>query len=66
MENLLNRIGVNPDVMSGKPIIKGTRLTVGLILDLLSQGLSIDNLLLEYPNIKKEDVYACFLYASNF
>ena len=61
-QNILNRIVIDPQVMVGKPIIKGTRLTVQLILNLLSQGMTTDEILQEYPNLTKEDINACSLF----
>jgi len=52
-ERLLNRIVVNPKVMAGKPVIKGTRIPVEQILRLLAQGLSFDEILKDYPHLKK-------------
>lgn len=49
--------------MAGKPVIKGTRLTVQLILGLLAQGIAIDDILREYKNITKEDIFACLAFA---
>jgi uncharacterized protein (DUF433 family) len=63
MENLLNRIIVNPQVMVGKPIIKGTRITVQHILGLLAQGTTYSTILKEYPHITQDDIYACLLFA---
>ena len=62
-KNLLERIIINPDIMVGKPIIKGTRITVGLILDLLAQGIEISEILTDYPHLQKEDIFACLIYA---
>jgi uncharacterized protein (DUF433 family) len=59
------RITTNPKIMRGKPIIKGTRLTVELILKKLSEGMNIDDLLKAYPHLKKEDVLACLSYSAN-
>ncbi len=64
MDELLNRISVNPNVMVGKPVIRGTRLTVEFILGLLAQGDSIENILTEYPTLVKQDIQACLLFAS--
>lgn len=61
-KNILNRIVIDPQIMVGKPIIKGTRLTVQLILNLLSQGMTADEILQEYPKITKEDIEACSLF----
>jgi uncharacterized protein (DUF433 family) len=64
MTNLLNRISIDPTVCGGKPCIKGTRVWVSLILDLLSSGMSESELLLEYPTLSHEDVLACFAFAA--
>ena len=61
---LLERITLNPKIMVGKPIIRGTRLTVQYILNLLAHGASIDEILHEYKGLTKEDILACLLYAS--
>ena len=63
-DKLLERIELNPKVMTGKPVIKGTRLTVQFILNLLAHGATIDEILSEYEGLTKEDVLACLLYAS--
>lgn len=58
------RITANPDVMLGKPLIKGTRITVALLLRKLSEGASVEAILQMYPQITKEDVFAALQYAS--
>jgi uncharacterized protein (DUF433 family) len=63
-EDLLNRIVVNPDVMVGKPTIRGLRITVDQILKALSGGVTIEALLEDYPELEKEDIQAALLYAS--
>lgn len=63
-EELLERIVVNPKVMGGKPIVKGTRITVEQVLKLLSQGLSTGEILKDYPHLSKEDISAVLLYAA--
>jgi uncharacterized protein (DUF433 family) len=60
---LLNRITVNPKVMVGKPVIRGTRLTVELILDRLAHGSTTEEIVEEYQGITTEDVRACLLFA---
>ena len=55
----------NPDVMLGKPIIKGTRITVELIMRKLAGGFTIENLIASYPHINKEQIYAAFEYAAD-
>lgn len=63
-KDLLKRIVVNPDIMVGKPTIKGTRLTVQYILNLLAQGMTIEEILREYKNLKHDDILACFYFAT--
>jgi uncharacterized protein (DUF433 family)/predicted nuclease of predicted toxin-antitoxin system len=61
---LLDRINSDPAVMVGKPVIKGTRLTVEFILSLLAHGETVETLLAEYPRLAPEDIQACLLFAS--
>lgn len=63
-EELLNRITINPKIMVGKPIIRGTRLTVEYLMNLLAHGATIDEILNEYKSITRQDVQACILYAT--
>jgi len=63
-EILLSRIAINPKIMLGKPVIKGTRIPVELILKMLSQGISVEEVLQEYPHLTREDVQACLAYAA--
>jgi uncharacterized protein (DUF433 family) len=63
-EELLERIAINPRIMVGKPVIRGTRLTVEYILGLLAHGTTIEEILEEYPGVEKNDIYACLLFAS--
>ena len=60
---LLERIALNPKVMVGKPVIRGTRLTVEFILNLLAHGATIPEILDEYNGLKLEDIQACLLFA---
>jgi len=64
MEELLDRIVVNPNVLAGKPVIKGTRIPVYLIIELIATGMNIKDVLKEYPELKEDDVKAALLYAS--
>lgn len=65
MENpLLQRISANPNVCFGKPCIRGTRIWVSLILDMLAAGDSIGEILEAYPHLKREDILACIAYGS--
>ena len=61
-ENLLSRIAIAPNICSGKPCIKGHRIWVSLILDLLAAGETIEEILLAYPSIEREDILACINY----
>lgn len=63
-QELLIRIAINPKVMVGKPVIRGTRLTVEFILNLLAHGSTIDDIVEEYRGVKAEDVRACILFAT--
>jgi len=63
-KKLLERIVMNPKVMTGKPVIKGTRLTVEFILNLMAHGATQQEILEEYKGLIKEDVQACILFAS--
>jgi len=58
-----DRIVVNPDVLLGKPVIKGTRLAVEFIVDLLAQGWSEQDIFENYPGVAHEDIGACLRYA---
>jgi len=59
----LGRITVNPAIFGGKPIIRGLRISVEMILDLLSQGVTKEELLEDYPDLESEDLQACLAYA---
>lgn len=63
-DKLLERITVNPNILAGKPIIKGTRLSVEYILNLLAHGESVDDILAEYADLSLEDIQACLLFAT--
>lgn len=58
-------ISSNPKILIGKPVIKGTRISVELILEKLSAGESIDQILESYPQITKKSILACLAYASD-
>jgi uncharacterized protein (DUF433 family) len=60
-----DRINIDSQIMLGKPVIKGIRIPVELVLRKLSEGLSIDQLLMSYDHLTKEDVYAALTYASD-
>jgi uncharacterized protein (DUF433 family) len=62
-QQLLQRITVNPEIFSGKPIIRGMRISVEMILSLLKQGETFDAILEDYPDLEPEDIRACLAYA---
>ena len=63
--NWQERIVINTEILVGKPVIKGTRLSVEFIIDLLAQGWSEADILRNYPGLRQEDIKACLSYASN-
>ncbi len=63
-EELLARITIDPKVMVGKPVIKGTRLTVDYVLNLLAHGATAAEITEEYEGLTQEDIRACFLFAT--
>ena len=62
-QELLNRITSRPDVFGGKPIIRDMRVSVELILSLLTQGVTPDAILDDYPDLELDDIRACTAYA---
>jgi uncharacterized protein (DUF433 family) len=60
---LLDRITANPEIFGGKPIIRGLRISVELILSLLAQGEPVEAILDDYPDLEVEDIRACLAYA---
>lgn len=64
MNPLLQRISINPNICFGKPCIRGTRIWVSLILDFLSNGMTIEEIIEEYPHLKKEDIQAAIAYGA--
>lgn len=63
-DNLLSRITLNPEISHGKPTIRNTRYLVEAILEYLAGGDTVEDLLEEFPDLKKEDILACIAYAS--
>ena len=61
-EEMLARITIDPKVMVGQPVIKGTRLTVGFILNLLAHGATAAEIIQEYSNLTEADIQACILF----
>ena len=64
MNPLLNRISIDPEVCGGKPCVRGTRIWVSLILDLLADGMAEGELLAEYPQLAHEDMLAAIAYGA--
>ena len=65
-DQLLERIVLDPKVTAGKPVIRGTRLTVDYILNLLAHGSTVPEILEEYEGLTSEDVQACLLFATRY
>ncbi len=63
-EDLLQRISIDPQVCFGKPCIRGHRIWVSLILDFLASGMTMEDLLEEYPSLQREDILACIAYGA--
>ena len=65
MSELEDRITIDPNICNGKPTIRHKRITVQTILEFLSSGDSIEEILVQYPTLEKEDIYACLKFATN-
>jgi uncharacterized protein (DUF433 family) len=63
-QQLLARIAIDPKVMVGKPVIRGTRLTVEYVLGLLAHGATVDEILAEYEGLVADDIHACLMFAA--
>lgn len=64
-QKLLDRITINPKIMVGKPVIKGTRIPVEAILKKLAQNIDVEEILKDFPRITKEDIQAAIMYAES-
>jgi len=64
MSNLLSRITISPDICHGKPVVRGLRYPVEMLLELLSSGMSNDEILADYPDLEREDLLTVFAYAT--
>jgi uncharacterized protein (DUF433 family) len=62
---LLNRITTNPLVLTGKPVIRGMRISVEQVLKMLSRGISHQEIIEEYPLLEEDDIRACLLFAAS-
>lgn len=63
-EELLQRISIRPDVCFGKPCIRGHRIWVSLVLDMLASGVTVTELLADYPQLEEADILACLAYGA--
>jgi len=61
----MERIVANPKILGGKPVIRGTRISVEFVLELLASGMGEEEILEDYPHVTREDVHACLRYAAN-
>jgi uncharacterized protein (DUF433 family) len=64
MNSLLERISADPNICFGKPCIRGTRIWVSLLLDLLADGMTVEEILPEYPQLTKDDIRAAIAYGA--
>ena len=64
MRELLKRISINPEICFGRPCIKGTRIWVSVILDMLADGMTLDEIIKEYPQVSKEDIRAAIAFGA--
>lgn len=64
MSDLLSRITINPAIMHGKPVIRGLRYPVEMILELLSAGMTIEEILADYEDLERDDIYAVLAFAA--
>ncbi|GAA5502661.1 hypothetical protein Dxin01_02405 [Deinococcus xinjiangensis] len=64
--SLLSRVTVNPQQCGGRPCIRGMRIRVSDVLDLLAAGVSVEEILQDYPDLERDDIYAALLYAARY
>lgn len=62
--NLLDRIAMDPTIRFGKPCVRGTRISVGDVLEYLAGGMSENEILADFPQLTRDDIRACFAYAA--
>ena len=62
---LLNRITTNPDILAGKPVVRGMRISVEQVIKMLARGIAVEDIIEEYPLLDEDDIKACLLYAAN-
>ena len=64
MNGILNRISIDPRICFGKPCVRGTRISVSLLLDFLASGAAVEEILENYPRLKREDILAAIAYGA--
>jgi uncharacterized protein (DUF433 family) len=64
MSDLLERITIDPEIRSGKPVIRGTRITVRDVLEYMAGGMSAEEILEDFPQLKQEDIRAVLAFAA--
>ncbi len=64
MMKFIDYIEINPEVRFGKPVIKGTRITVADVLKMLGNGMKINDIIEDFPTLGEEQIYACLLYSA--
>jgi len=62
--NIVERITINPEILHGKPCVRGMRWSVEMILDLLGSGMSTNEIIEDHPELEKEDILACIKFAN--
>lgn len=65
MKNWNDKIETNPNILYGKPVIKGTRIPVELVLEKMSNGQKFQDIIENYPDLKEDDLFACLAYAAS-
>lgn len=65
-DSLLSRITVNREILGGKPIIRGMRISVAMILELLAKGAAMEEILEDYPELEMNDIQAALMYAQSY
>jgi uncharacterized protein (DUF433 family) len=65
MKNWSDNIEANPNILYGKPVIKGTRISVEILLEKMANGQTFQDIIQNYPDLKEDDLYACLAYATS-
>ena len=64
LAEILNRITINPEICHGKPVVRGLRYPVEMLLELMASGMTTEEILADYPDLQKDDILACPEYAA--